>query len=268
MIGVGVTRPSTLEYIVVPSTLTSVAHGAMSVSNIILAFTGHIAYFAIISEMKEPRDFPKSLAMLQTVTITFYIVVAAVIYSYAGQTVRSPALGSAPPFISKIAWGIAAPTIVVAGVIAALIAAKSMYNHVWRNDLKVTSERTLKARASWLAIISGLWVVAWLIANAIPVFEQLLGLIGAAFGSWISISFPAFFWLWMDRETRKNPTSGGTGWKAARKQGWKRVALMCTNLVLVAIGAALCGSGLYGAVVAIASSGAQRAPFSCADNSR
>lgn len=49
--------------------------------------------------------------MLQIADISMYIVAAIVIEYYVGPNVASPALGSASPLVSKIAWGIAIPTV-------------------------------------------------------------------------------------------------------------------------------------------------------------
>lgn len=65
----------------------------------------------MIAELKEPRDFPKALSILQCLDLSLYLVAAVVIYFYAGDDVASPALGSANPLISKIAYGIALPTV-------------------------------------------------------------------------------------------------------------------------------------------------------------
>ena len=64
-----------------------------------------------MAELKDSRDFPKALALLQTIDMTLYIVAAVVIYRYTGSDVASPALGSAGPLISRIAYGIALPTV-------------------------------------------------------------------------------------------------------------------------------------------------------------
>jgi hypothetical protein len=64
-----------------------------------------------MSELKDPRDFPKALMLLQSVDICLYILAAIVIYIYGGATVSSPALGSASPMVSKVAYGIALPTV-------------------------------------------------------------------------------------------------------------------------------------------------------------
>lgn len=72
---------------------------------------GHVAFFGFISEMKIPTDYPKTLYMLQFTDTSMYVITAVVIYRYGGKDVASPALGSTSPLISKIAYGIAIPTV-------------------------------------------------------------------------------------------------------------------------------------------------------------
>jgi hypothetical protein len=71
----------------------------------------HVAFFGYMSEMDEPRDFPKSLALLQVVDTCMYVVTAVVIYRYAGPDVASPALSSAGPIMKKVTYGLAIPTV-------------------------------------------------------------------------------------------------------------------------------------------------------------
>lgn len=61
--------------------------------------------------MKVPEDYPKTLYLLQIVDTVMYAVTAVVIYRYAGKDVKSPALGSAGHIMSKVAYGIAIPTV-------------------------------------------------------------------------------------------------------------------------------------------------------------
>jgi hypothetical protein len=61
--------------------------------------------------MKTPSDYPKTLYMLQFTDTIMYLVAAVVIYRYGGEAVASPALGSTGPLMSKIAYGIAIPTV-------------------------------------------------------------------------------------------------------------------------------------------------------------
>lgn len=63
-----------------------------ALSNIIFAYGGHVAILSFCSEMKDPKQFKKSLALVQVLSTTFYIITGAVIYRYGGQYVTSPAL--------------------------------------------------------------------------------------------------------------------------------------------------------------------------------
>jgi hypothetical protein len=61
--------------------------------------------------MRNPKDFPKALAVLQVSEIIVYTVTAVIMYRFGGRDIKSPALGSAGPIISKIAYGLAIPTV-------------------------------------------------------------------------------------------------------------------------------------------------------------
>lgn len=108
MIAVGIEEPGSGVLGVVH---TDLYHGFAAVCNIVFAFCGHAAFFGLMAELKDPRDFTKSLCLLQTADISLYLVAAVVIYRFAGDAVTSPALGSASPVIAKVAYGIALPTV-------------------------------------------------------------------------------------------------------------------------------------------------------------
>ncbi|KAK4930364.1 hypothetical protein LTR49_003105 [Elasticomyces elasticus] len=263
MIGICISKPGYGQtHAVTPSSLTSFSSAGMSVSSIILAYNGHIAYPTIISEMKEPRDFPKALVLLESVAISFYVVVAVVIYTFAGQDVAAPALGSASPIVRKIAYGFAVPTIIVAGVIVALVAAKQFYKYTWVNWKKqpgVMEEKSARARWSWVGILAVVWVLAWIIACVIPIFRPLLGLIGAMFGTWFALGFPSLLWLGMNWTGSVNKSYGQT---------WKKVMLTWLNVIIVLVCAAICVLGTYGSITSIVAAASidGRKPFSCARN--
>ncbi|KAI7166726.1 hypothetical protein KC343_g14012, partial [Hortaea werneckii] len=127
LISIALTTPHPLptSYPIPPPHLpqTTLPQRTLSLSSLILAYNGQIAYPSLLTEMHSPRrDFPRSLRYLILTTTALYILTATLIYHYAGTSVTSPALGSAPPLGRKLAYGFAIPTIVVAGVIPALVA--------------------------------------------------------------------------------------------------------------------------------------------------
>lgn len=127
-----------------------------------------------------------------------YIIVAIVTYRYTGQSVASPALGSTSPLLRKIAYGVAIPTIVIAGVINGHVAAKYIYVRLFRGTDRM-SKRSWSSFGMWALIVLVLWTIAWIIAEAIPVFNDLLGLISSLFASWFTYGLSGVFWLYMNR---------------------------------------------------------------------
>ena len=93
------------------TTDVSFRDGFLAVTNIIFAYLAHVAYFGFMSETEDPRTFNKSLAMLQIIDTVLYLVSAMIIYRYVGPDVQSPAILSLSPLMSKIAWGLAIPTV-------------------------------------------------------------------------------------------------------------------------------------------------------------
>ncbi|KKK19958.1 hypothetical protein P175DRAFT_09771 [Aspergillus ochraceoroseus IBT 24754] len=247
MIGVGVSKPGGAVEAVVK---TDLYHGFSAVTNIVFAFSGHAAFFGLAAELKDPRDFPKALCLLQGVDITLYIISAVVIYRFAGADVTSPALGSASPIISKVAYGIALPTIVIAGVIYGHVAFKFVYLRIFRGTDRM-HKRDFVAVWSWVGIALALWVLAWIIAEAIPVFGNLLSLITALFASWFTYGLSGIFWLYMN---------WGLWWSSPKK-----IALTFLNFLAITVAAVTCGLGLWVSGKALHDNPSS-ASFSCANN--
>lgn len=83
-----------------------------AVSTIVFAFAGTPAFFSIISEMRDPKDYTKSLVVAQAGVSLVYLVIGVVVYYYCGSYVASPALGSAGPLMKRVCYGIALPGLV------------------------------------------------------------------------------------------------------------------------------------------------------------
>jgi len=101
--------------------------------------------------MKDPKDFPKALITLQVSDTFMYLLVALVIYAHGGDQVDSPALGTAPKIVGKVAWGLAIPTIIIAGVMYGHVPTKYIYVRLFRGT-KHMSKNTFVSIGSWLAI--------------------------------------------------------------------------------------------------------------------
>jgi hypothetical protein len=90
------------------------AAGITAASAIFASSTGCPGTIPIISEMKKPEDFTKVTITVGCIVTVLYLILSMTMYSFVGQWVASPSLGSAGPLIKKVAYGIALPSLVVA----------------------------------------------------------------------------------------------------------------------------------------------------------
>lgn len=223
-----------------------------SATNIVFAYGGHVAWISFIDELRVPMDFPKALVAQQTMDLVLYTIAAVTIYHYAGEGVASPALSSNAPTIKLIAWGIALPTIVIAGVIFAHVTAKYAFRRLFIGTKHLTS-KGIVAYTSWYGICFGMWFIAWIIAESIPNFSDLLGFISALFASWFSYGVPGICWFvinWQD------------GFRGSQK-----ICLAFCNIGLILLGFLICGAGLYSSGYQMALNSGTGKSWSCSDNS-
>lgn len=85
------------------------AQAISAIASLILSYAGTPAYFQIISEMRDPKLYRRSLIVTQSVITATYVVIGTVVYYYCGSFVASPALGSAGPLLKRVCYGLALP---------------------------------------------------------------------------------------------------------------------------------------------------------------
>ncbi|KAJ5246146.1 hypothetical protein N7468_001129 [Penicillium chermesinum] len=121
--------------------------------------------FQAVSNIVAPQDFKKSLFMLQGFEICLYLTASVVIYYYVGTDVKSPALTSAGPLMKKIAYGIAIPTIVGAGVVNGHIGLKYIYFRLCAKS-GLIHQRSFKSIGIWVGLgLVQLWAEWYLLAS-------------------------------------------------------------------------------------------------------
>ncbi|KAL0941384.1 amino acid transporter [Colletotrichum truncatum] len=243
------------DYVIVGNPSFSEAVSALS--TLVFAFAGTPAFFSIVSEMREPRHYPRALFICQGVVTGTYICIGVVVYYFCGSYVASPALGSAGVLMKKVCYGLALPGLIVTTTIVIHLPAKYMFIRMLRGSKHLTAN-TAKHWITWLGCTFGVALIAYLIASSIPVFDGLVSLVGALFGTLLSLQPMGCMWLydnWSAGKLEKNPR-------------W--IAMVCFSVFVIVAGCFLMIAGAYGSVVGIMAtykkSGGSSA-FSCADNS-
>ncbi|KAI0874939.1 transmembrane amino acid transporter protein-domain-containing protein [Hypoxylon argillaceum] len=171
----------------------------IAVTNIVFAYSFAICQFSFMDEMHTPKDFVKSIWVLGIVEIIIYTLTGALIYSFVGQGVQSPALLSAGTLVSKIAFGVALPVIFISGSINGTVVGRYIHGRVYRDSV-TRFINTPKGWISWISLISLITVVAWVIAEAIPFFSDLLAISSSLFISGFTFYFPAMMWFMLIRQ--------------------------------------------------------------------
>lgn len=118
----------------------------------------------VISEMRNPKDYKKSLFVCMSIVTASYLTFSLVVYYYCGVWVASPSLGSAGGTIKKVAYGVGLLGLLVTATLYTHIAAKYAFVRVLRNSRHLQSN-TMVHWGTWLGITAGVSAVAFVIAG-------------------------------------------------------------------------------------------------------
>lgn len=170
------------------------AAGMTASATIFISSAGGPGYLPVIAEMKKPKDYKKAAIIVGFVVGAVYLSVAEVIYRWCGAWVASPSLGSAGPLLKKVAFGLALPSLIISAALFNHTGAKYIFVRILRDSphLQVNS---VVHWGTWLGINVCLGLLAWVLAEAIPIFNYLIALAGSICFAPMSLMYPACFWI-------------------------------------------------------------------------
>ncbi|KAJ5397040.1 hypothetical protein N7509_005153 [Penicillium cosmopolitanum] len=213
----------------------------IALSNIIFAYSFALCQFSFMDEM-HPHRFPQ---------IFIYTVTGALVYAFVGQDVQSPALLSAGPLLSRIAFGVALPVIFISGSINTVVLGRLIHGRIFKNS-NIRFINTKMGWITWLVVVAVLTVLEFVVAEVIPFFDDLLSVISSLFVSGFTFYFPAIMWFMFIRQG---------SWTDP-----KNIAFALFNALIFAVGLIVLVGGTYSSVVDIINSyadGTVGGVFSC-----
>ncbi|KZS95173.1 hypothetical protein SISNIDRAFT_439216 [Sistotremastrum niveocremeum HHB9708] len=224
--------------------------------NITYTFVGQITLPSFIAEMKEPKDFPKALWAVTICEIILFTLCGAIMYHFVGnQYITAPAFGSLQPTFKKIAFSFAIPTIVYLGSLYSSVSARFIFFRIFANSHHRYSN-TFTAWSTWTGIIAITWIFAFIIAEVIPFFSDMLSLMSSLFDGWFGFIFWGMAYLTLYPGERK--------WK-----GFWRSSETVLNYSLIVIGLFILIAGTYVSIQQIIDdyrANLVGVAFSCANN--
>ncbi|RKF54105.1 N amino acid transport system protein [Golovinomyces cichoracearum] len=216
-----------------PKENLSFVEAFIALGNIVFAYCFAICQFSFMDEMHTPKDYVKSIWVLGAIEIIIYTVTGAIVFVFVGTDVQSPALLSAGPVLSRVAFGLALPVIFISGSINITVVGRYVHGRIYK-DSPNRFINTKQGWISWLTMISVITLIAWIIAESVPFFSDLISIISCLFVSGFTFYLPA--WMWF---------------KLVKKGSWlstKNLLLTFVNGSIFAIGILILVGGTYSSI--------------------
>ena len=258
--------------------------------NIAFAYTGNQAFPTVLAEMENPsRDFPRAVTIEKCITTTIYVIVASVVYALSGEQVASPAIGSLQTTMAKVSYAVSFIGLLGTGLIFGMTSARYLHvffmRHVkvWLNRSatkdgtarrsSIASDPSRGRRSSlvvpetskstdwavWIFSVTLFWVVVWILANAIPVFNSLLNISSSLLLSWFTWGVTVLFWFHLN-------------WHGKWRSSGRKIATAVFNVFIMILVFFMMIPGMYASIDALLGVFADpnqqvNGAFTCADNS-
>jgi hypothetical protein len=232
----------------------------------VLAYAGAQLFVEFLAEMRRPRDFIKAMWGAQFFIYSVYLIYGCFIYHFQGQYSYQPSYQG----VSVYGWQTAGNMITL---VAALIAAglygnigiKVLYNNILIDIFKAPPLITRRGKILYAAIVPVWWIIAFVIAAAIPDYFGFVSVISASMLLNLTYTFPPLFALGFDMQKhaiRKelsegfDPTTGHVTRQSSRigrlvrgyfSGGMFQVATNIWHTIYFFASLATCGLGMYAA---------------------
>ncbi|KAG6306297.1 hypothetical protein E4U45_007401 [Claviceps purpurea] len=236
----------------------SLTEGVNAVLKVCYAYAGNVGFVSYMAEMRDPgRDFAPALTLLQV-----FSVVLLPVSCYCGGgllPLRAVYCVSGSGIGTAVAYAVVLPAVLSTGLVFGHTATKYLYVVAMR-AMKCTHQLTDSSTRSWATRVvcaTVFWIVSFLIANAIPVFDSILAIASATFIAWFTFGISGVFWYhrhWEDKFARRN------------------LPLAVVNALLILQALFMNGVGLWASISQLAAISHDRqrrigGAFTCADNS-
>lgn len=147
----------------------SLMNRVVAIANISYVFAGSIVFPEIISELKRPFEFWKTLISAETIILIVYLIFGNYIYAYQGQFSNSPAVFG----VSNInaMKGLSFITFVTSffqGLVFGHISCKIVYKNYIPMIIKTIRFESKRGLTIWVAIVFLIWIAIFVIGAGVP----------------------------------------------------------------------------------------------------
>jgi len=165
------------------------------------AYGGQGMYLETMSEMRNPKEFPKALSVFMTLIIAFYLLSSLSLYFRYGDTSYQYVIFNMGDGAMKTVAAVCMFLhVLVSFCLNQQLLTRALHARIWPYSVNL---KDCKSGTQWFVIsISGV-LLSWVVANAIPFFSDLEALISSLCVGPTTFGFPALFYLLACRQLGK-----------------------------------------------------------------
>lgn len=235
-----------------------------AVNTMVYAYAGALLFVAFLSEMRHPMDFWKGMFLAQAFICIVYMFFGVFVYSYYGQYSASNIVNVVTPFGLQTAGNVLR---LLSGWIAIImyfnIGMKTVYLEVFQSIFNFPSIVEKKGKLLWYLLGPCYWILAFVVAGAVPNLNGIVSLVGAVFMMNFTYTFPGLMYLSSiihkaaelpgegfnpaTRETVRHD-DGVKRWIRGFKKTWFRSII---SVIYILLGLACCGMGTWAAIIGL-----------------
>ncbi|SCU82311.1 LAME_0C00584g1_1 [Lachancea meyersii CBS 8951] len=245
-----------------PKKGTTFVEGMSAFLNIVYSFVGQITYPQFISEMKRPAEFRKVLYIVTLCEVIIFTLAGVIMYVYVGnEYMTAPAFGSLTRTFKIISFSFAVPTLIFAGSLYSNVSGRLIFFTLFKRSKHLYSHTTV-GWVAWVGILLVTWVVAFIIAEVVPFFSDLLSLMSSLFDCWFGFVFWGMAYFKLKEKKYHTPKFYSALSVTEKIHFYVAIFLIATGIYIL-------GPGLYAAVQSIIlnyQADAYGTVFSCASN--
>lgn len=260
-----------VTYSLWPKKGTTFVDGMSAFLNIVYTFVGQVIYPSFISQMKRPKDFKKAIYAVTILQVITFALAGSIVYVYVGnEYITAPAFGSLLTVYKKIAFSFAVPTIFFLGSLYGNVSAQFLFLKFFDSKSRHRNNHTVKGWTTWIGILLVSWILAFVVAEVIPFFSDLLSLMSSLFDCWFGFVFwgVAYFKLRKSNYNKRGEEGVSMLRIFSEATVWGKTEYII-NIFLIGMGLYILGPGLYAAIDSIVLSYQSHLygnPFTCTSN--
>jgi hypothetical protein len=166
------------------------------INSMVYSYGGALLFVAFLAEMRHPWDFWKGMLCAQSFICVVYIFFGAFVYGHYGQYAISN-IGNAiqPLRLQQVNNILGLITAFVACLLYFNIGMKTVYIEVCQEVFRWPEITSKKGKLLWYALGPIYWIIAFIVAAAVPNLNGISGLVGALLILNFTYTFPAILYI-------------------------------------------------------------------------